>query len=178
MTVRLKIRRATRKDARTLAEFNSAMALETERKVLMPEVIGAGVRALLAQPRAGFYVIAEAQGTVAGALMITTEWSDWRNGSFWWIQSVYVRPRFRRQGVYRRLYAHVRAMARKARAVCGFRLYVERSNRPAMATYRAAGMERTHYAMFEQLKPGVRFFTPAAAAAAPSRRRRKARTAR
>src|SRR3954465_10149315 len=108
MTFRLKIRRASRSDARTLAEFNAAMALKTEGKVLMPKVIGAGVRALLAQPRAGFYVIAETQGIVAGALMITTEWSDWRNGSFWWIQSVYVRPQFRRQGVYRRLYAHVR----------------------------------------------------------------------
>jgi ribosomal protein S18 acetylase RimI-like enzyme len=178
MTVRLKIRRASRKDARTLAEFNSAMALETERKVLMPRVIGAGVRALLAQPRAGFYVIAEAGGSVAGALMITTEWSDWRNGSFWWIQSVYVRPQFRRQGVYRRLYGYIRSLAAKARAVCGFRLYVERNNRRAMATYRSAGMEQTHYVLFEQLKPGVRFFTPAADAASPSRRRRKARTAR
>lgn len=177
MTLRLKIRRATREDAGTLADFNSAMALETERKVLLPHVIGAGVRALLEQPRAGFYVIAEVEDTVAGALMITTEWSDWRNGSFWWVQSVYVRPQFRRQGVYKRLYKYVRSLAARSRAVCGFRLYVERNNRRAMATYRSAGMALTHYVMFEQLKPGVRFFTPAAAAAAPSRRRRKARTA-
>jgi ribosomal protein S18 acetylase RimI-like enzyme len=178
MALPLKIRRATRKDAAMLAEFNSAMALETERKVLMPRVIGAGVRALLEQPRAGFYVIAEAKKVVAGALMITTEWSDWRNGAFWWIQSVYVRPQFRRRGLYRRLYAYARALAAKDPSVCGFRLYVERDNRRAQATYRAAGMERTHYVIYEQLKAGVRFFTPAPAAASPSRPRRRARTAR
>jgi ribosomal protein S18 acetylase RimI-like enzyme len=178
MALRLKLRRATRRDASALTEFNSAMALETERKALMPHVVGAGVRRLLARPGAGFYVVAEMRNLVVGALMITTEWSDWRNGAFWWIQSVYVRPQFRRRGVYRRLYAYVRALAAKDRSVCGFRLYVERDNRRAQATYRAAGMERTHYVMYEQLKAGVRFFTPAPAAASPSRPRRRARTAR
>src|SRR3954452_13972052 len=105
MTLRLKIRRASRSDARTLAEFNAAMALETEGKVLMPKVIGAGVRALLAQPRAGFYVIAETQGIVAGALMITTEWCDWRNGSYLRIQFVYVRSQLWGTWVDRWLYA-------------------------------------------------------------------------
>lgn len=161
MAAQLKIRRATLRDAPTLVAFNSAMALETERKVLLPKVIGAGVRGLLRRPDSGFYTVAEMHGDVIAALMVTKEWSDWRNGDFWWIQSVYVRPEFRRRGVYGRLYRHVQALAAKQRAVCGFRLYVERRNRRAQATYRASGMERTHYLVFEELKPGVRFFRPA-----------------
>ena len=157
----MKIRRAAWRDAKVLVAFNAAMALETERKVLLPRVIGAGVRGLLRRPDSGFYVVAERDGEVIAALMVTKEWSDWRNGDFWWIQSVYVRPEFRRRGVYRRLYGHLQDLAAKKRAVCGFRLYVERNNRRAQATYRAAGMERTHYLVFEELKPGVRFFRAA-----------------
>jgi ribosomal protein S18 acetylase RimI-like enzyme len=158
---RLKIRCATRRDAAALNAFNCSMALETESKVLMPRVIGAGVRHLLRHRDSGFYLVAESGGEVIAALMITTEWSDWRNGEFWWIQSVYVRPDYRRQGVYRALYRSVQALAATKRGVCGFRLYVERNNRRAQATYRASGMERTHYLVYEHLKPGVRFFTPA-----------------
>jgi ribosomal protein S18 acetylase RimI-like enzyme len=154
----MQIRLAMPDDAQVLIEFNCAMALETENKQLLPEVIGAGVRALLANPALGFYLIAEAGGRVAGSLMITKEWSDWRNGSFWWIQSVYVRPEFRRQGVYKRLYRHVQELAARDPAVCGFRLYVERENSRAQAAYRAAGMQETRYLVFEELKPGVRFF--------------------
>ena len=161
MRNRLKIRRATRRDAEVLIAFNRAMALETERKVLMPHVIGAGVRHLLRHPEAGFYLVAESGAEVIGGLLVTTEWSDWRNGEFWWIQSVYVRARYRRQGVYRGLYRFVRALAATKRGVCGFRLYVEKTNRRAQATYRASGMERTHYLLYEHLKPGVRFATPA-----------------
>ena len=152
------IRRAGAADAQTLVDFNCAMALETERKELLPGVIGAGVRALLANPAAGFYVLAEAGGRVVGALMLTKEWSDWRNGSFWWIQSVYVRPEHRRRGVYRQLYRHVQQLAASDSAVCGFRLYVERENSAAQAAYRALGMSETHYRVFEELKPGVRFY--------------------
>lgn len=168
MKNRLRIRRATRRDAAALAAFNSAMALETEGKLLMPHVIGAGVRHLLRHPDAGFYLVAESGGVVIAGLMITTEWSDWRNGEFWWIQSVYVRAEYRRQGVYRRLYRFVQALAARKRGVCGFRLYVERSNRRAQASYRASGMERTRYLVYEHLKPRVRFFTPAQ----PRRQRR------
>src|SRR5437763_2984015 len=157
----MRIRLAQRRDAPALIAFNSAMALETEGKVLYPEVIGAGVRRLLARPGSGFYIVAERNGEVIGALLVTKEWSDWRNGDFWWIQSVYVRREFRRRGIYSRLYRHVQVLAAKDRAVCGFRLYVERSNRCAQATYRAAGMQRTHYLVFEALKPGLRFFTAA-----------------
>jgi ribosomal protein S18 acetylase RimI-like enzyme len=154
----MRIRLARRADARAIVEFNAAMALETEGKRLLPEVIDAGVRSLLRNPRAGFYVIAERENLAIGALMITKEWSDWRNGTFWWIQSVYVHPAFRRQGVYRRLYRHVQTMAAKDRRVCGFRLYVERENRRAQKTYRKLGMEKTRYLVFEELKPGVKFY--------------------
>lgn len=154
----MRIRLARPGDAPAIAAFNAAMALETEGKRLFPEVIGAGVRALLRRPKAGFYLLAQTKAEIVGVLMITTEWSDWRNGAFWWIQSVYVRPEFRRQGVYRRLYRHSQKMARKDHRVCGFRLYVERENRRAQATYRALGMEKTRYLVFEELKPGVRFY--------------------
>ena len=176
MPNRLHIRRATRRDAEHLIAFNRAMALETERKDLWPNVIGAGVRNLLRRPDSGFYSVAELGGEVIGALMVTKEWSDWRNGDFWWIQSVYVRPEYRRRGVYRQMYAHVRQLAAASRSVVGFRLYVEENNRRAQTTYRASGMERTHYLVYEHLKPSVRFFTPVGAGS--SRPRRKAKRGR
>ena len=154
----MQIRVATAEDAEVLVEFNAAMALETEGKELLPEVIGTGVRSLLQKDASGFYVVAEERGRVVGSLLITKEWSDWRNGDFWWIQSVYVRPELRRQGIYKRLYRHVQEMAAKDPGVCGFRLYVERENRRAQATYGALGMKETRYMVFEELKPGVRFY--------------------
>ncbi len=153
----MQVRLATPQDAPVLIEFNAAMALETEQKTLLPAVIGAGVHSLLGNPAAGFYVIAANGDRVVGSLMITKEWSDWRNGTFWWIQSVYVRPELRRQGVYKRLYRHVQDLAAGDPAVCGFRLYVERENGRAQATYQALGMKQTRYLVFEELKPGVRF---------------------
>ena len=153
----MRIRLATPADAGVLIEFNAAMALETEGKELLPDVIGAGVRSLLANREAGFYVVAEQDGLI-GSLMITKEWSDWRNATFWWIQSVYVRPQFRRQGVYKRLYRHVQELAANDPNVCGFRLYVERENSRAQATYGALGMKQTRYLVFEELKPRVRFY--------------------
>lgn len=157
----IQVRRATARDTEALIRFNAAMALETERKVLLPGVIGAGVRHLLEHPGAGFYLVAESGGQVAGALMVTNEWSDWRNGNFWWIQSVYVRPEFRRRGVYQALYKALQALAAHDHSICGFRLYVERDNVRAQATYRTSGMDETHYIVFEELKPGIRFYEPA-----------------
>jgi GNAT superfamily N-acetyltransferase len=154
----MRIRLATPQDAQVLTQFNVAMALETEGKELLPEVIGAGVRALLAAPAAGFYVLAEQADRIVGGLMITKEWSDWRNGNFWWIQSVYVRPESRRRGVYKALYRHVQDLAAGDPAVCGFRLYVERENSAAQSVYAALGMKSTRYLVFEELKPGVRFY--------------------
>ena len=154
----MKLRLAAPADAETLVGFNCAMALETEGKRLLPDVIGAGVRSLLGNPRAGFYVVAQHENLVIGALLITREWSDWRNGDFWWIQSVYVREDWRRKGVYKALYRHIQQLAAQDPAVCGFRLYVDRGNRRAQAVYRALGMERTRYRVLEELKPGVRFY--------------------
>ena len=151
----VRIRLAQAQDAPVLAEFNIAMARETEGKRLLPSVVGAGVRRMLADPALGFYLVAEAGAEVAGALMVTTEWSDWRNGRFWWIQSVYVRPQWRRRGVFGALYRHLAEVAENEPDVCGFRLYVERENANAQATYRALGMEGTDYLLFEQMKAGV-----------------------
>ena len=154
----MQIRVATPADAGVLVEFNAAMALETEGKDLLPEVIVAGVRSLLQRESSGFYLVAEDSRRVVGSLLVTKEWSDWRNGDFWWIQSVYVRPEFRRRGVYKRLYRHIQEMAAKDPGVCGFRLYVERENARAQTTYSALGMKETRYLVFEELKPGVRFY--------------------
>src|SRR5438132_10481849 len=131
----IKIRRAQPRDAPALIAFNRAMELETEQKLLLPRVIGASVRGLLRRPDSGFYTMAELGGEVIAALMVTKEWSDWRNGDFWWIQSVYVDPEHRRRGVYQRLYRSLQALAAKQRAVRGLRLYGERTKRRAQATY-------------------------------------------
>ena len=153
----MNIRRATIADLDCVVEFNRAIALETEQIELLPDVIRAGVAAILENPDNGFYTLAEIDGDVVGSLMITTEWSDWRNGMFWWVQSVYVKPGFRRRGLYRAMYDYVRRLASQDGNVCGFRLYVERENRTAQATYEALGMHETPYRMFEELVPNLRF---------------------
>jgi GNAT superfamily N-acetyltransferase len=144
-------------DAAELAEFNINMARETEGIELLPEVIAAGVRAMIDNPQMGFYLVVELDNGIQASLMITTEWSDWRNGMFWWIQSVYVRPGYRRQGLYRELYARVKEMAEQEPSVCGFRLYVERGNHAAQRTYSALGMQETDYKLFEELKPSLEY---------------------
>ncbi|HKJ53782.1 MAG TPA: GNAT family N-acetyltransferase [Gammaproteobacteria bacterium] len=151
------IRRATSQDASELTEFNINMARETEDLELKPEVIGAGVRAMIENPQMGFYLVVELDNNIQASLMVTTEWSDWRNGLFWWIQSVYVRPQYRRQGLYRELYARVKELAEQEPSVCGFRLYVERDNGDAQHTYRSLGMTETDYRIFEELTPGLEF---------------------
>jgi GNAT superfamily N-acetyltransferase len=151
------IRKARAEDADAIAQFNSAMALETEDRELLPEVIGAGVRRMLADPKAGFYLVAESDGQAIGSLMVTYEWSDWRNGRFWYIQSLYVQRVWRRRGVFRGLYAHLKEIAATDPDVCGFRLYVEKDNANAQRTYLNLGMVLTDYLMMEELKPGIVF---------------------
>src|SRR4051812_22897653 len=151
------IRKAEAHDAQVIAQFNAAMALETEDKRLLPDVIGTGVRRLLAQPESGFYLVAAAGDDVVGCLLVTYEWSDWRNGRFWWIQSLYVRPDWRRRGVFRGLYAHLKEISATDPDACGFRLYVEKDNANAQRTYIDLGMELTDYLIMEELKPGVVF---------------------
>jgi ribosomal protein S18 acetylase RimI-like enzyme len=143
------VRMAALRDAPHLVSFNMAMAHETEELALDEATVLAGVRGLFERPEYGFYLVAEIGGEVVGGLMVTPEWSDWRNGVFWWVQSVYVRPERRGQGVYRALYDEVRRLAREHGEVCGIRLYVEKDNRRAQAVYRRLGMSETHYRLFE-----------------------------
>ncbi|HEY9881308.1 MAG TPA: GNAT family N-acetyltransferase [Leptolyngbyaceae cyanobacterium] len=147
----IQIRQATSGDAEVITAFNIALAEETEGKTLDAVTVTAGVYALLERPQYGFYVVAEQQEQIVGSLLITFEWSDWRNGVIWWIQSVYVHPDCRRQGVFRHLYAQVQAWAQQEEGVCGLRLYVEEANHKAQATYRTLGMEPTGYQVFEAL---------------------------
>ena len=151
------IRRALSQDTTELTEFNIKMAHETEGVELIPEVITAGVKAMIDNPQMGFYLVVELDNGIQASLMITTEWSDWRNGIFWWIQSVYVRPQYRRQGLYRELYLRVKELAEQELAVCGFRLYVERENTAAQTTYESLGMSETEYKMFEELHPTLEY---------------------
>jgi GNAT superfamily N-acetyltransferase len=145
----LLIRLGEDRDVEALTVFNVAMAWETERRALDVPTVQAGVRSLLANPQAGFYVVAEDAGVVIACLMVTFEWSDWRNQVFWWIQSVYVVPAHRRRGVFTGLFQDVRARAAARQDVCGLRLYVEQHNRAAQDTYRSLGMAETHYDMYE-----------------------------
>ena len=142
------VRAAIRDDIDSIVAFNAAMAMETESKRLSPNILRAGVAAVFDDPGRGFYRVAEVNGAVAGCLMITFEWSDWRNGDWWWIQSVYVHPDFRRHGVFRALYAHVDAAARALPRVVGLRLYVEKENSRAQQTYVSLGMHESEYDMF------------------------------
>lgn len=142
------IRPAIAADAPVIADFNVALAAETEDSALDPTVVLAGVRAGLADVGKASYFIAELDGRSAGCCMITHEWSDWRNGDMWWLQSVYVHPDFRRRGVFAAMYRHVEQAARAAGVAC-IRLYVERSNERAKRTYEAMGMALTHYQVME-----------------------------
>lgn len=149
MNANIHIRRAVTADAGFVSESNIAMALETEGMTLDAAVVGPGVAAVLADDSLGFYLVAEIDGQPAGQLMVTFEWSDWRNGLWWWIQSVYVRPEFRRRGVYTALHRHVEEEARLAGGVCGLRLYVEQENTRAQQVYRSLDMYPTRYHMYE-----------------------------
>jgi GNAT superfamily N-acetyltransferase len=143
------VRRATPDDVPVVVAFNAALAWETEHKRLDPAVLTAGVRAAVADPARGFYTVAELGGEVVGQMMITFEWSDWRNGWFWWIQSVYVRADARRTGVFRELYRAIERQAAADPSVIGLRLYFETDNTRAQATYRSLGMADTTYGMME-----------------------------
>ncbi|MDT8435882.1 MAG: GNAT family N-acetyltransferase [Gemmatimonadota bacterium] len=152
------IRRADPGDLERIVLFNLAMARETEGRELDRAVLTRGVRQVLGDPARGRYYVAEPAGDMAtvggsgivGQLMVTTEWSDWRNGDFWWIQSVYVSKRSRGGGIYRQLHERVRQEARESGAV-GLRLYVERDNSAAQAVYRALGLHESTYRMFEEV---------------------------
>jgi GNAT superfamily N-acetyltransferase len=143
-------RGAKREDAPTIVEFQETMARETEEVELDREVVTRGVKAVFDDPSRGRYFVADAGGHVVASLLITYEWSDWRNGVVWWIQSVYVEPEFRGRGVYAGLYAYVKESADAS--VRGIRLYVDRRNTRAQEVYRRLGMDGEHYLVFEWMK--------------------------
>jgi GNAT superfamily N-acetyltransferase len=145
------LRDARPDDESTIVAFNRALAHETEHKDLAIDVVTRGVRRVLVDPARGRYFVAVVDDAVVGQLMITREWSDWRDGWFFWIQSVYVAPAHRRRGLYRALHAHVVDVARAQGDVCGVRLYVEPDNERARRTYLALGMSHTYDVMEQPL---------------------------
>ena len=142
------LRRADLEDLAVLADHNQAMAAETEDLILERETIENGLRSVLEDSGKGFYLVAEVDGQVVGNLMITVEWSDWRDAPLWWFQSVYVRQEFRGKGVFSRMYQWVMEEAR-AKGVPGLRLYVEQGNVAAHRVYERLGMMKSHYLMYE-----------------------------
>lgn len=152
----IRVRRATALDLETVMRFNQAMAEETESKTLDPPTVRAGVKQGLEDPDRSLYFVAEVDGRIVGQTMVTTEWSDWRSGFFWWIQSVYVEPDHRSRGVFRSLYEHIRTLARDRNDVCGIRLYVHNENTRAIATYRKLGMTLTDYLLCEEEWPATK----------------------
>lgn len=152
----VRVREAVRNDAATIIEFQLAMARETEELTLDRDILTRGVHALFDNPSLGRYFVVESHDEssahVVASLMITYEWSDWRNGLVWWIQSVYTIPEFRRRGIYATLYAHIRAQVEDDANIRGIRLYVDNRNTPAMEVYKRLGMEGEHYRVFEWMK--------------------------
>ena len=146
----ISIRDARPEDADVIADFNLRIARETEAIALKPETVARGVRAVLADPAKGRYFVAEADGAVVGQLMITHEWSDWRNGDIWWVQSVYVRPEHRKKGAFKALYRHAEQEAKAVGAV-GIRLYVDADNHNAQNAYLRLGMKLSNYQVMERM---------------------------
>ena len=143
------IRKGEIKDIDVIAKYNIAMALETENKVLDDETITNGVSSIIRDKSKGQYWVMEIDSLLVGQLMVTYEWSDWRNGMMWWIQSGYVEPRYRRQGVYSSLYNNLVKMAKSDSGCCGIRLYVEKENSKAQDTYKSLGMKNAGYEIME-----------------------------
>ena len=150
--MKIEIRPATQRDIEIITANNAALAMETEHRRLSPDIVRAGVSAALADPAKGRYFVAELAGQVVGQIMHTYEWSDWRNGLVWWIQSVYVVASARRQGIYAGLYRYLQSLAKADRHVRGIRLYVDRRNESAQQVYARLGMNGEHYQVFEWMK--------------------------
>ena len=144
-----KIRNAKPKDIETIAKHNIKMALETENKHLDKEIITAGVSSIINDSSKGIYWVMEMNKIIIGQLMVTYEWSDWRNGMMWWIQSVYVPKEYRRQGVYSKMYKNLLDIAQIDSECCGIRLYVEKENKKAQKTYEKLGMKNAGYEVME-----------------------------
>jgi GNAT superfamily N-acetyltransferase len=148
------VREASASDLEFIMAAKTALAAETERRALDPELPRAGVQAVLGDRGLGRFYLAERDRRVLGQLMTTSEWSDWRNGLFLWIQSVYVLPGHRGDGVFRALFDHLVSVARTDPRVCGIRLYVDRGNSKAQAVYGRLGMHRSNYGVMEVVYRG------------------------
>lgn len=148
----MNVRKAVQADAGTIVNFQLEMALETEGIVLDKDTVHKGVNAVFLDPSKGTYYVAEINDILAGSLLTTYEWSDWRNGTVLWIQSVYVKPEFRRTGVYRRMHLFLKEMVLKDQVLKGIRLYADMSNKIAHQAYHNLGMKSDHYQTFEWLK--------------------------
>ncbi|MGF1638443.1 MAG: GNAT family N-acetyltransferase [Cyclobacteriaceae bacterium] len=149
----IKIREAYIGDAQIITEFQLKMALETEKLWLDEQVVTKGVEAVLNQPNLGKYLIAEKELNPVGVFMITYEWSDWRNATVLWMQSVYVNPESRGEGVFTQMYSYLKKMVNTNPDYCGVRLYVVKNNEIAKSAYHNVGMSHEHYEMFEWMKP-------------------------
>jgi GNAT superfamily N-acetyltransferase len=143
------VRDAELSDISTIVDFQIAMAMETEQKSLDRAICTAGVQAVFEDSARGRYFVADLGGRVVASLLITYEWSDWRNGNFWWLQSVFVSDNARGHGVFRTMFDHVRDRAARDSTVCGLRLYVDQRNARAQEVYRRLGMNGDHYQVFE-----------------------------
>lgn len=146
------IRRAGQKDGETIARFQQQMAYETEGVSLESDTLSSGVQAVLDDTHKGVYYVAEADDRVIASLLITYEWSEWRNGQVWWIQSVYVEKDFRGSGIFSQLYAYIQSLAENDAEVRGIRLYVDNTNTAAQKVYSRMGMNGDHYKVYEWMK--------------------------
>lgn len=151
----VRIRPADLKDIDVIVDFNRRLARETEDRELNVNIVHNGVSGLLKSSQRGRYFVAEIAGRIVGQIMLTSEWSDWRNGEIWWIQSVYVDADFRRRGLYRRMHEHVRDLAKSKPGVVGIRLYVEEHNRTAQETYAKVGMRPEGYIVLAEIWPSA-----------------------
>ncbi len=148
------VREATLDDAEMISNFQVAMAMETESFVLDKTTVSKGVKAVFEDEGKGKYFVAEKDSVVAGSLMITCEWSDWRNKAVWWIQSVYIMPEYRGQRIFSKMYEKIRTIVESNTQVAGIRLYVDLANNNAREVYKALGMNGEHYQLFEWMKEG------------------------
>ena len=146
------IRKALPADGKLISSFQEKLAMETENIKLDPDIVQKGVNAVFSDPAKGCYYVAEICGELAGSLLTTYEWSDWRNGTVLWIQSVYVLPEYRNKGVYRNLYMQIKQIVEDNTGLHGIRLYADKTNRKAIEVYSRFGMNGEHYQLFEWIK--------------------------
>jgi len=147
----ISIRKAIPSDAPLIIDFQKNMAMETEEIKLAPETVTQGVKGIFQNQERGQYYVAEEYGKVVASLLITYEWSDWRNCNVWWFQSVFVTPEYRRKGIFRKMYSHIKKLAEE-QDIAGLRLYVETKNATAQKTYEALGMSSGHYSFYEWMR--------------------------